>query len=99
MGNKLCVYSIAKNEVEFVDRFMDSMRGVDVVIVGDPGSTDDTVNMTWARGATVHAMEECPDRQLAGKIREAYTAIRGGNNPVDILNLLEELDAAPVEQG
>ena len=40
---KICVYAIAKNEEQFVDRWMDSMREADWVCVLDTGSTDRTV--------------------------------------------------------
>ena len=40
---KVCVYAIAKNEAQFVDRFMDSMAEADIICVLDTGSTDDTV--------------------------------------------------------
>ena len=41
---KLCVYAICKNESEFVDRWVNSLKGeADYVVVLDTGSTDDTV--------------------------------------------------------
>lgn len=47
---KICVYAIAKNEEQFVDRWMDSMREADWVCVLDTGSTDRTVE-SWRTGA------------------------------------------------
>lgn len=38
--NKICVYAIAKNEEQFVDRWVDSMSEADVIVVLDTGSTD-----------------------------------------------------------
>ncbi len=39
---KIAVYSICKNEAAFVERFLDSCAGADLVVVADTGSTDDT---------------------------------------------------------
>ena len=50
---KICVYAIAKNEEQFVDRWMDSMREADWVCVLDTGSTDRTVEKLADRGAVV----------------------------------------------
>ncbi len=51
---KIAVYAIAKNEEQFVERFMNFCKDADCVIVGDTGSTDDTVNELRKLGATVH---------------------------------------------
>lgn len=49
---KIAIYSIAKDEHSFVDRFMDSCVDADVVVVGvDPGDT--TGDLLSARGAQV----------------------------------------------
>lgn len=40
---KICVYAIAKNEEQFVDRFMAAASGADVILVADTGSTDGTL--------------------------------------------------------
>lgn len=50
---KIVVYAIAHNESKFVDRWMDSMKEADEVVVLDTGSTDDTVQRLRARGALV----------------------------------------------
>jgi len=50
---KICVYAIAKNEAQFVDRFMDSMGEADCVCVLDTGSTDNTAEKLRDRGAIV----------------------------------------------
>lgn len=39
---KIAVYSICKNEAAFIERFLDSCAGADLVVVADTGSTDDT---------------------------------------------------------
>ena len=50
---KVCVYAIAKNEAQFVDRWMDSMAECDQVVVLDTGSEDGTARRLEARGARV----------------------------------------------
>ena len=60
--SKVCIYCIAKNESAFVDRFMDSVRDADLVVIGDTGSTDDTVEKFRRRGAVVHQIEVKPWR-------------------------------------
>ena len=45
-----------------------------------------------AVGHLVHAMEECPDKELGNKIREAYTSILDGDEAVDILSLIVDID-------
>lgn len=50
---KIVVYAICKNEVQFVDRWMDSMSEADGVVVLDTGSTDGTPEALRARGAEV----------------------------------------------
>jgi len=50
----ICVYTICKNEEQFVDRWMDSMKEADSIVVTDTGSTDHTVEKLRTRGATVY---------------------------------------------
>ncbi|WP_101697364.1 tetratricopeptide repeat-containing glycosyltransferase [Clostridium minihomine] len=50
----VCVYAIAKNEKQFVDRWMDSMKEADQIIVTDTGSTDGTVERLRELGAIVY---------------------------------------------
>ena len=42
MTNKICVYAICKNELKFVDKWLDSMSEADYIVVMDTGSTDGT---------------------------------------------------------
>lgn len=39
---KVCVYAICKNEIDFVDKWLDSMSEADYIVVLDTGSTDGT---------------------------------------------------------
>lgn len=51
---KICVYAISKNESKFVNRWMDSVKEADLVVVADTGSSDDTVEQLRNRGAIVY---------------------------------------------
>lgn len=42
MENKICVYAICKNEINFVHKWIDSMSEADYIVVLDTGSTDGT---------------------------------------------------------
>lgn len=50
---KICVYAISKNEEQFVDRFCNSARDADLILIADTGSTDSTVDWALERGAVV----------------------------------------------
>ncbi|WP_240700048.1 glycosyltransferase family 2 protein [Sphingomonas gei] len=53
---------IVRNEARCIARCLDSVRGhVDAMIVLDTGSTDDTVAIAEACGATVHHFDWCDD--------------------------------------
>lgn len=51
---KICVYAIAKNEAQFVERFCASASDADLILIADTGSTDDTVAEARRCGATVY---------------------------------------------
>jgi hypothetical protein len=51
--SKIAIYTIAKNEEQFVHRFADSCAAVDGVFVLDTGSTDKTVELLRQRGVVV----------------------------------------------
>lgn len=40
---KICVYAIAKNEIKFLDKWLNSMSEADYITVLDTGSTDGTL--------------------------------------------------------
>ena len=42
MDNKICVYAICKNEIQFVDKWLGSMSEADYIVILDTGSTDGT---------------------------------------------------------
>lgn len=51
---KVCVYAISKNEEKFVDRWYQSVKEADKIIVVDTGSTDDTVKKLRNNGVEVY---------------------------------------------
>lgn len=51
---KIAVYAISKNEEQFVERFCESAKDADLIMIADTGSTDDTVTKAWENGAQVH---------------------------------------------
>lgn len=50
---KIAVYAIAKNESQFVDRWVESMKEADAIYVLDTGSTDDTIQKLESHGVIV----------------------------------------------
>lgn len=63
MGNyRICVYAICKDEEQFVDSWMDSMKEADRIVVLDTGSTDQTVNKLKNLGAYVYQEKIFPWR-------------------------------------
>jgi tetratricopeptide (TPR) repeat protein len=62
---KIVVYAIAQNESQFVDRWMDSMKEADAVVVLDTGSRDDTVAKLKKRGALVEVKTYAGWRNVA----------------------------------
>ena len=51
--NKISIYAITKNESKFVERWYNSMKEADEIVVLDTGSTDDTVEKLRALGVKV----------------------------------------------
>ena len=50
---KICVYAICKNEEQFVERWVNSMKEADDIYVLDTGSTDNTVTKLKELGVHV----------------------------------------------
>ena len=59
---KVIVYAICKNEEKFVDRWVDSMREADEIIVLDTGSADASVELLTRRGVQVYQRSIVPWR-------------------------------------
>lgn len=59
---KVCVYTICKNEEQFVDRWFESMKEADEIYVLDTGSTDNTVEKLKKHGVHVQVQVVDPWR-------------------------------------
>ncbi|MHB1313875.1 MAG: tetratricopeptide repeat-containing glycosyltransferase [Christensenellales bacterium] len=59
---KVCVYTICKDESQFVDRWVDSMNEADLIVVCDTGSKDDIGEKLKARGVSVYRISVDPWR-------------------------------------
>ena len=59
---KVCVYAISKNEEKFVDRWYESMKEADYIVVLDTGSTDNTVSKLQSKNIIVEQKEINPWR-------------------------------------
>lgn len=59
---KIAIYTMAKNEAQHVQRFAETTRGADYVVVTDTGSTDGTQDLLRDRGITVHDARIVPWR-------------------------------------
>lgn len=59
---KICVYAISKNEEIFVERFCQSAKDADLILIADTGSTDNTVTLAKQFGAYVPAIHISPWR-------------------------------------
>jgi tetratricopeptide (TPR) repeat protein len=59
---RVAVYSICKNESQFVERWTKSARDADAIVVADTGSSDDTFRKLIIHGAAVHKITLDPWR-------------------------------------
>lgn len=59
---KICVYAISKNEEMFVERFCNSAKDADLILIADTGSTDLTADLAQDCGAQVHEINITPWR-------------------------------------
>tara|TARA_R110000868_G_scaffold102492_9_gene282210 strand:+ start:88 stop:1659 length:1572 start_codon:yes stop_codon:yes gene_type:complete len=59
---KICVYSISKNEEMFVERFCNSAKDADLILIADTGSTDRTIDLAEQCGAQVSSIRISPWR-------------------------------------
>ena len=59
---RIAVYAISKNESKFVERFCESCKDADLIVITDTGSTDDTVQKARGLGAIVHSVAISPWR-------------------------------------
>lgn len=59
---KIAVYAIAKNEEKHVQRFCESAKDADYVVIADTGSTDKTIEIARECGASVYSIKIDPWR-------------------------------------
>ena len=59
---KICVYAISKNEEMFVERFCNSAKDADLVLIADTGSTDRTIDLAEQCGAQAPSIRISPWR-------------------------------------
>jgi len=59
---KIAVYTITKDEEEFIARWADSAKDADYIIVADTGSTDSTVDIAESHGCEVTSIAVKPWR-------------------------------------
>jgi tetratricopeptide (TPR) repeat protein len=97
---KIAVYAISKNEEQFVKRFCESAKDADIILIGDTGSTDNTVDLGRQCGATVVDIRIKPWR--FDKAREAVLALLPDDVDVcislDLDEVMEEGWRAEIER-
>ena len=59
---KIAIYAICKNEEQFVERFCNSAKDADLILIADTGSTDGTVERAKECGAVVETINISPWR-------------------------------------
>lgn len=59
---KIAVYTIAKNEEQFVERWYNSAKDADYLLIADTGSTDNTIQLAKDLGINVFAISVDPFR-------------------------------------
>ena len=77
---KIAVYGISKNESKFVERFCESAKLADHILIADTGSEDDTVEKARKCGAVVHEISVSPWRFDAAR----QTALALLPNDIDV---------------
>lgn len=89
MTLKIAVYAISKNEEQFVQRFCDSAKDADLILIADTGSTDDTVKLAVECGAKVYGI--CVKPWRFDKARDTALALIPGDFDVCVSLDLDEV--------
>lgn len=59
---KICIYAISRNEEQFVNRFWQSAKDADLVLLADTGSSDRTVELAKQCGIDTYCISVAPWR-------------------------------------
>lgn len=86
---KIAVYAISKNEEQFVERFCNSARDADLILIADTGSTDNTAQKARECGAVVYDI--CVKPWRFDKARDTALALIPGDYDVCISLDLDEV--------
>jgi glycosyltransferase involved in cell wall biosynthesis len=86
---KIAVYAISKNEEQFVERFCESAKLADYIVIADTGSTDNTAQKAKDCGALVHSIAIKPWR--FDKARDAALALVPADADICISLDLDEI--------
>jgi glycosyltransferase involved in cell wall biosynthesis len=86
---KIAVYAISKNEGQFVQRFCDSAKDADLILIADTGSTDNTQALAINCGAVVH--EICIKPWRFDKARDTALALLPSDIDICIALDLDEV--------
>ena len=86
---KIAVYAIAKDEEGFVQRFCESAKDADLILIADTGSTDRTKEIAQEYGATV--VDICITPWRFDKARDAALALVPGDFDVCVSLDLDEV--------
>ena len=86
---KIAVYAISKNEEQFVQRFCDSAKDADIILIADTGSTDSTIEKALECGAVVRDI--CVKPWRFDKARDAALTLLPGDIDVCISLDLDEV--------
>lgn len=86
---KIAVYAISKNEAHFVERFCNSAKDADLILIADTGSDDNTAQVARDCGATVYDI--CVKPWRFDKARDTALALIPGDYDVCISLDLDEI--------
>lgn len=86
---KIAVYTISKNEEQFVERFCKSAEDADLILIADTGSTDNTVQLAREQGAVVYDI--CIKPWRFDKARDAALSLIPGDYDICISLDLDEI--------
>jgi glycosyltransferase involved in cell wall biosynthesis len=66
---KIAVYTITKNEEKFIQKWYESAKDADYLVILDTGSSDDTVKIAESLGISVHTKVFSPGDSITQEMR------------------------------